>query len=76
LSDNPFHVSPWRPVDGFDLTDITYHRHIADGKARPTLRVAFDRVAAGGQPGEHLLYRHLAQDLRATRYTGRAWPDA
>jgi hypothetical protein len=36
LSDNPFHVSAWRPVDGFDLTDITNHRHIADGKAQPT----------------------------------------
>ncbi len=64
LSGNPFPVSAWRPVDGFDQTDITNHRHIADGKAQSTLPVAFDRLAAGGQPGVHLLYRHLAQDLR------------
>jgi hypothetical protein len=40
VSDNPFHASAWRPVDGFaDLTDITHHRHITDA----TVRVAFDR---------------------------------
>ena len=28
MSDNPFHASAWRPLDGFaELTDITYHRH-------------------------------------------------
>src|SRR6185295_9652152 len=25
------------------LTDITYHRHVIDGKPQPTVRVAFDR---------------------------------
>jgi naphthoate synthase len=40
LSDNPFHASAWRLVDGFaDLTDITYHRHVTDA----TVRVAFNR---------------------------------
>ena len=35
-----FDPSVWRPVEGFeDLTDITYHRAIAQG----TVRVAFDR---------------------------------
>jgi naphthoate synthase len=30
MSDNPFHASAWCSVDGFaDLTDITYHRHVA-----------------------------------------------
>jgi naphthoate synthase len=44
MSDNPFDASLWRPVDGFsDLTDITYHRHVFDGKPQPTVRVAFDR---------------------------------
>jgi 1,4-dihydroxy-2-naphthoyl-CoA synthase len=43
MSDNPFDPSLWRAVDGFDLTDITYHRHVVDGKPQPTVRVAFDR---------------------------------
>ncbi len=30
---------PWRPVEGFDFTDITYHRAVDHG----TVRVAFDR---------------------------------
>ena len=43
MSDNPFDPSVWQPVDGFGLTDITYHRHVVDGKPQPTVRVAFDR---------------------------------
>ena len=43
MSDNPFDPSVWQPVDGFELTDITYHRHVVDGALRPTVRVAFDR---------------------------------
>ncbi|HEY2447301.1 MAG TPA: 1,4-dihydroxy-2-naphthoyl-CoA synthase, partial [Mycobacterium sp.] len=40
MSDNPFHADDWKPVDGFaELTDITYHRHVADA----TVRVAFNR---------------------------------
>ncbi len=42
-ADNPFEPDSWRPVDGFDLTDITYHRHVVDGAPQPTVRVAFDR---------------------------------
>ncbi|MDQ6873979.1 MAG: 1,4-dihydroxy-2-naphthoyl-CoA synthase [Actinomycetota bacterium] len=34
-----FDPAVWRPVAGFDLTDITYHRHVSQG----TVRVAFDR---------------------------------
>ncbi len=34
-----FDPDRWRPVDGFDLTDITYHRAVDQG----TVRVAFDR---------------------------------
>ncbi len=34
-----FDASQWRPVDGFDFTDITYHRAVDSG----TVRVAFDR---------------------------------
>ena len=33
----------WEPVDGFDFTDITYHRCIEDGPGKGTVRIAFDR---------------------------------
>ena len=43
-TDNPFNPTAWEPVPGFeDLTDVTYHRHTADGTLQPTVRVAFDR---------------------------------
>ncbi|MFT4246010.1 MAG: 1,4-dihydroxy-2-naphthoyl-CoA synthase [Micrococcaceae bacterium] len=39
-----FDENAWREVTGFtDLTDITYHRHVKDGKDQPTVRIAFDR---------------------------------
>src|ERR671938_664259 len=34
-----FDSSAWRPVEGFDLTDLTYHRAVDAG----VVRVAFDR---------------------------------
>ena len=43
VTGNPFDATVWQPVDGFELTDITYHRHVVDGKPQPTARVAFDR---------------------------------
>ncbi|WP_205856297.1 1,4-dihydroxy-2-naphthoyl-CoA synthase [Phytoactinopolyspora endophytica] len=43
MSDAPFDASRWRPVHGFDFTDITYHRHVADGRDQGTVRIAFDR---------------------------------
>ena len=39
MTSGPFDPSVWRAVDGFDFTDITYHRHISHG----TVRIAFDR---------------------------------
>lgn len=42
-ADNPFNPDLWQPVDGFELTDITYHRHVVDGAQQPTVRIAFDR---------------------------------
>ena len=36
---NPFQPERWRPVDGFDFTDITYHRAVDV----PAVRIAFDR---------------------------------
>lgn len=34
-----FDADTWRAVDGFDFTDLTYHRHVDHG----TVRIAFDR---------------------------------
>src|SRR5215216_487635 len=34
-----FDAAAWQPVDGFDLTDITYHRAVDAG----VVRIAFDR---------------------------------
>jgi naphthoate synthase len=38
-----FDPAAWRPVEGFDLTDVTYHRAVVDGPGRGTVRVAFER---------------------------------
>jgi naphthoate synthase len=44
MGDTPFDPTLWRSVEGFqDLTDITYHRHVVDDVAQPTVRVAFNR---------------------------------
>lgn len=36
---NPWQPERWRPVDGFDFSDITYHRAVDV----PAVRIAFDR---------------------------------
>jgi naphthoate synthase len=38
-----FDPTAWRAVEGFDLTDVTYHRHVADGVDQGTVRIAFNR---------------------------------
>jgi naphthoate synthase len=43
-----FDASQWREVEGFDLEDMTYHRHVVDDGAggrrdAPVVRIAFDR---------------------------------
>lgn len=43
MSTGPFDPSRWRPVAGFDFTDVTYHRHVVDGRDAGTVRIAFDR---------------------------------
>ena len=53
-----FDPAVWRPVDGFDFVDITYHRHVEHG----TVRIAFDRpeVRNAFRPGTvDELYRAL-----------------
>jgi naphthoate synthase len=53
-----FDPSAWRPVEGFDFTDITYHRAVDTG----AVRIAFDRpeVRNAFRPGTvDELYRAL-----------------
>jgi naphthoate synthase len=38
-----FDPGSWAPVDGFELTDITYHRAVGEGPRAGTVRIAFDR---------------------------------
>jgi naphthoate synthase len=38
-----FDPHAWRTVHGFDLTDVTYHRHVVQGTDQGTVRIAFDR---------------------------------
>jgi len=45
-----FDPTRWREVEGFDFTDITYHRHVGPRRGAagpdgdlPTVRIAFDR---------------------------------
>jgi naphthoate synthase len=38
-----FDEDSWRAVPGFELTDVTYHRHVTPRGAGPVVRVAFDR---------------------------------
>ncbi len=39
MTTNPFKPELWEPVEGFEFTDITYHR----AKEVPAVRIAFDR---------------------------------
>jgi naphthoate synthase len=61
-----FDESAWAVVPGFDFTDITYHRAVADG----TVRVAFDR------PEVRNAFRpHTVDELLAALDHARRWPD-
>ncbi|HXN62588.1 MAG TPA: 1,4-dihydroxy-2-naphthoyl-CoA synthase [Acidimicrobiales bacterium] len=61
-----FDESAWAVVPGFDFTDITYHRAVADG----TVRVAFDR------PEVRNAFRpHTVDELLAALDHARQWPD-
>src|SRR5687768_407812 len=57
-----FDATRWREVAGFDFTDITYHRHTAEGRDGGVVRIAFDRpeVRNAFRPGTvDELYRAL-----------------
>ncbi|MGN6330378.1 MAG: 1,4-dihydroxy-2-naphthoyl-CoA synthase [Motilibacteraceae bacterium] len=43
LEQPTFDPAQWREVQGFDFSDITYHRHVVDGRDQGTVRIAFDR---------------------------------
>jgi naphthoate synthase len=43
MTSGPFEPSLWRAVDGFEFTDLTYHRLVMGGQDQPTVRIAFDR---------------------------------
>ena len=38
-----FDPASWREVPGFELTDVTYHRHVGQTRADGVVRIAFDR---------------------------------
>ena len=38
-----FDPDQWRVVEGFELHDVTYHRHVRDGRDQGVVRVAIDR---------------------------------
>ncbi|HZK04289.1 MAG TPA: 1,4-dihydroxy-2-naphthoyl-CoA synthase [Actinomycetaceae bacterium] len=78
-TDQPFDPSLWRTIEGFDFTDITYHRGIDEtGADLPVVRVAFDRpeVRNAFRPhGVDELYRALdharmSPDVAAVILTG------
>jgi len=57
-----FDPTQWRAVPGFELTDVTYHRHVAPGREGGIVRIAFDRpeVRNAFRPGTvDELYRVL-----------------
>jgi naphthoate synthase len=73
-SPSPFDPQLWRPVEGFDFTDITYHRSVDT----PAVRVAFDRPEVRNAFRPHTvdeLYRALdharqSSDVGAVLLTG------
>lgn len=67
-----FDPTVWEPVEGFDFTDITYHRCVADGPRRGTVRIAFDRPEVRNAFRPHTvdeLYRAL-EHARTTSDVG------
>lgn len=69
-----FDPERWEPVDGFELTDLTYHRAVGQG----TVRVAFDRPEVRNAFRPHTvdeLYRvldhaRMASDVGTVLLTG------
>jgi naphthoate synthase len=74
VTDNPFQPDLWTAVEGFDFTDITYHRSVD----HPVVRIAFDRPEVRNAFRPHTvdeLYRALdharmSTDIGAVLLTG------
>ena len=72
-----FDPAAWRPVAGFDFTDITYHRHVGPSSGgaaastvdRPTVRIAFHRPEVRNAFRPHTV-DELYQALDHARMTG------
>ncbi|MCL0119762.1 1,4-dihydroxy-2-naphthoyl-CoA synthase [Corynebacterium pygosceleis] len=67
-TDNPFDPTQWRGVPGFDFTDITYHRHVGEGRVNGIVRIAFDRPEVRNAFRPHTvdeLYRALDHARRS-----------
>ena len=65
---NPFRPELWREVPGFDFDDITYHRHVGEGRANGIVRIAFDRPEVRNAFRPHTvdeLYRALDHARRS-----------
>ncbi|ANS78808.1 Naphthoate synthase [Serinicoccus hydrothermalis] len=63
---DPFDPTQWEPVEGFELTDVTYHRHRELG----CVRIAFDR------PEVRNAFRpHTVDELYRTLDHARMSPD-
>ncbi len=58
----------WREVQGFDLSDVTYHRHVLAGVDQGTVRVAFNRPEVRNAFRPHTV-DELAQVLDHARMT-------
>ncbi|HEX8971388.1 enoyl-CoA hydratase-related protein, partial [Oryzihumus sp.] len=73
-----FDPSAWEVVEGFDFTDITYHRAVVEGPGRGTVRIAFNRPEVRNAFRPHTvdeLYRALdharmTPDVGAVLLTG------
>ncbi|WIM68043.1 1,4-dihydroxy-2-naphthoyl-CoA synthase [Corynebacterium breve] len=67
-TEQPFDPAQWRSVEGFDFSDITYHRHVGESRADGIVRIAFDRPEVRNAFRPHTvdeLYRaldHARQD--------------
>ncbi|MBB3049271.1 naphthoate synthase [Prauserella isguenensis] len=67
-----FDPASWTPVEGFDFTDITYHRSTESRSGKHVVRVAFDRPEVRNAFRPHTvdeLYRAL-EDARTSSDVG------